>query len=325
MNATLRTDITHKNYIADNIGHDAPSLNSSAIKTLITNSPKHAWEGNPKLNPYYVNVEKSDYDIGSAAHTLLLEDERGIVEVNADSWRTNAAKAARDGAREEGKVPLLPHQAEEVRAMVASARAQLKQHEIGDPFDKPGISEGTIIWTENGVLCRCRPDRIVEPTSNMIDVYDYKTTSASVSPDSIVRYAEQQQWMIQNEFYSRGILAAYDSVERVRYRFIAQETKPPYALAVIDFSPLALGMAERKVNFAMGLWHNCLATDSWPGYDRRVITIEPPQWAQVAWQEREERGHAGTDPKAIADMLHWQAPNRAAAKLQRAVDEEAGK
>ena len=303
----IHLNVPHDDYIADPC--DTPSLNAGTCKTLLTASPRHAWTGHAKLNPEWEPSNNPTFDIGSAAHTYYLQDGRGIAEIHHESWRTKDAKEQREAAIATGKVPLLTHHHEQVKAMAAALKAQLSQHEVGDPMEQPGESEVTLIWNEGATLCRARIDRMPEVKGTTAIVYDYKTTATSVAPDSIVRYAEQQQWMIQAEFYSRGVAALY-GVERVVFRFVAQENKPPYAVSVLDFTPMSLGFAERKVRYALGVWQQCLSTDTWPGYDRRVISIEPPEWAQAAWQDREDRGHASVSVEAISNMLHWQAPIR---------------
>src|SRR3954454_20001620 len=72
-------------------------------------SAKFLWRS--PWNPLYQPEERTDFDIGVAAHLAVLEPERqaqGIVVIEAGDYRTNRAREARDAARAEGKVPLLP-------------------------------------------------------------------------------------------------------------------------------------------------------------------------------------------------------------------------
>src|ERR1700677_1036911 len=73
------------------------SLSSSIAGILLDQSPSHAWLAHPRLNPNYVRESAdSRFDLGSAAHMMLLEQrEDRIVRVSADDWRTKAAKEAR--------------------------------------------------------------------------------------------------------------------------------------------------------------------------------------------------------------------------------------
>src|SRR5690606_1065600 len=79
-----------------------------------------------KDNPSARETTKA-LDLGRAAHAIVLEgDESPIVAVDADSYRTAAARAQRDAARAAGKIPLLPHELATVRAMAAA----LREHEL---------------------------------------------------------------------------------------------------------------------------------------------------------------------------------------------------
>src|ERR1051325_8986543 len=81
-------------------------------------------------NPLYVPEERADFDIGVAAHLAVLEPERqaqSIVVIEAGDYRTNRARHARDAARGEGKVPLLPYQYDIVRAIAEIGRASCRE------------------------------------------------------------------------------------------------------------------------------------------------------------------------------------------------------
>ena len=65
---------------------DTPSLSSSIAKLLLERPPYWAWAAHPKLNPEWKPAEpKAAFDIGSAAHALLLEEGAGIEMVDADN------------------------------------------------------------------------------------------------------------------------------------------------------------------------------------------------------------------------------------------------
>ena len=86
-------------YIADPA--PCPSLNASTAHTILTESPYHAWIGHPRLNPNYVREESSRQEMGSIAHAVLIDgDESKVMVIEADDWRTKAAKEEREVARE---------------------------------------------------------------------------------------------------------------------------------------------------------------------------------------------------------------------------------
>jgi hypothetical protein len=121
-------------YHADQIDPDRPSLSASIACVLIAKSPAHAYTQHPRLNPAYVKPEeKKAWDIGTAAHSLLLEGYANVhVVEGCTDWRTKDAKAEADQARAQGKIPMLRHEWERVSAMVDMAREDLAAWDI-DP------------------------------------------------------------------------------------------------------------------------------------------------------------------------------------------------
>ncbi|MBZ4284016.1 hypothetical protein LAJ55_14510, partial [Streptococcus pneumoniae] len=83
----------------------------------------------PRLNPEYKADDHKDYDVGSAAHALLLEGLRPFEIISAKDFRTDAAKAARDAAYAAGKIPLLEKQLAPIEEMIIAARRQIEDHD----------------------------------------------------------------------------------------------------------------------------------------------------------------------------------------------------
>ena len=89
-----------------------PSLSSSIGKLIVGRSPLHAKCAHPRLNPDYQPRESGKFDLGSTVHKLILGKGAEVVAIEADDWRTKAAKEARDTARGDGKTPMLVGQLE---------------------------------------------------------------------------------------------------------------------------------------------------------------------------------------------------------------------
>ena len=127
-------DIPAADYHADEIGANRPSLSSSIAQILCTSSPAHARAAHPKLNPELEREQKPTFDLGNAAHGILLEGVDRIVEVDAPDWKTKAAREERAAAYAHGYTPLLIHQADRVRRMVAAIQTQLPAVAVSPPL-----------------------------------------------------------------------------------------------------------------------------------------------------------------------------------------------
>lgn len=285
----------------------APSLSSSIVKTLLGKSPRHAWTEHPRLNPAFVAEDRSQFDIGNAAHSLMLGDPKDFVVIDAPDWRKKEPKALRDAAYAKGKIPLLAHEWERVETMVKMGRAQLALHEDAHGAFKDGVPEITLVWREGDVWCRCRLDWLPSEEKTF---RDYKTTSVSANPDTFGRQLYQLGYDVQGAFYRRGIRAVL-GIPDPAFELVVQEIAPPYALSVMGLPPAAIDIAERKVEEALRLWSWCLKNDSWPGYPGRTCYVEPPPWHETAWLEREARDGAtreNGDDALYRLAMDWQAP-----------------
>ena len=262
----------------------APSLSASIAHILLSQSPLHAWFAHPRLNPGYAHEEKEIFDRGTAAHAYLLQGEPGFEIIEADDWRTKAAKEARAEARLAGKVPLLAKHWDAVVAMTDTANVQLDA--FGDrprPFDD-GKPEQSLIWQDDGIWCRARADWLHDDYRT---IDDYKSTGASAHPDVWTRGPLFAGADIQAAFYLRGLkaLTGHDA----QFRFVVQENFAPYALSVIGLDPAVLMLAEKKVRLALELWRRCLESNRWPGYPTVTCWAELPPWEEARWLSREER------------------------------------
>jgi len=267
-----------------NGGTTTPSLSASIANLLITKSAAHARANHPTLNPNHKRKESDRFDIGTAAHALLLQGDNIIAIWDGDDWRKKDAQAFRDAARSQGRIPLLADQADDVRAIVSAARQQVSYHTAQPALFTDGKPEQTLVWEDDhGVLCRARLDWLRDDYQ-AID--DYKTTSASADPDRWTRTMYGIGADVQVAFYERGV----ERLTGIRpvFRYAVQETYPPYALSVVDLAPSALELARDKVSMAIVRWARCLEEDAWPAYDQRVASIEAPTWEEMRWLERQE-------------------------------------
>ena len=216
----------------------------------------------------------SAMDIGAASHALFLENDISrFVMVEADDWRTKAAKEQRDAAHAEGKIPLLEHQGAKVRAIAhASHKAVSSCDELTEIFDGAMI-EQVCLWQEGDDWCRARPDLV---SADRKVVINYKTTGASAAPSSFGSTIVKSGYHVQAYHHARGIMA--ETGVMPTYLWLAQETDPPYAASILGASPALMELAAMQWRYAIELWRNCLASNEWPAYPSRVCWVEPKSW-----------------------------------------------
>lgn len=247
----------------------SPSLSSSIAQILLRESPRKAWFSHPRLNPNYRESHESKFDLGTCAHAVLLEqDSSNIVVVDADDWRTKAAKEQRDLARTAGKTPLLARHYDDVRNMVDAALAYIEGSDIAEAWHD-AESEVTGVWHEKGVWLRCRFDRLAKDRSSIID---YKSTT-DASPEGFSRQIQRMNYHLQEAFYRRCIRALVGTDPRCV--FLAQEVTPPHDPSLAACSNAMREIADAEVERAIGMWRQCLASGEWPGYPKRICYAEP--------------------------------------------------
>ena len=251
-----------------------PSLSNSIAKTLLNFSPLHAAAEHPRLSRKPIRKQKDIFDLGTAAHTLLLGKGEPFEIVNADSWQTKAAREAKSEARASGKTPILEYQFENTVEMVEACRDQLAEHEEGDLLAE-GIGEQTIVWQEGDVWCRSLIDWSPPKVEEGCTIVDYKSTGASAHPALWgLRTGPGIGFDFQNAFYNRGIRQVF-KIKDFRFVFLVQENRPPYCISIIEVTPEARQKAMVHVKSAVGIWRTCLRSGDWPGYPMETIKVSP--------------------------------------------------
>lgn len=270
--------IPASDYLADT-GNDVPTLNSTVARVLLADSPRHAFWTHPRLSPAYASEQSTRFDLGKAAHALILEgDESCFVVIDAKDYKTKAAQEDQKYAWETGRIPILTHQLTNVRAMAAAIKLKLPEFERPIPFTG-GKAEVTLVWQEGDVWCRARLDWLHD---SRLFIDDLKTTEASANPEVWGRTMYNSGLDIQAAFYSRGVKALFN-VEPT-FRFFVAESYEPYEPSMVSLAPDAMALAHAKVSRAIEIWRECVKSGDWPGYSRRTAYVEAPGWERERWE-----------------------------------------
>lgn len=260
-----------------------PSLSAGTAKVMLMQSPAHAWTGSKRLNPNFVPEERDSFDLGSAAHALLMEGDDRMEIIRANDFKTVAAREARDAARRAGKHPILEAKYPKVLKMREVALQAIAANEdLGGITLADGVAEPTYIWQEGSIWCRARPDW---RHNDGIALFDYKSTAASAHPDAWIRTMSDLWGDVQGAWYLRGH-KALGGAEDAKFVFIVQEVEEPFACCLIGLAPAFIELGNVKMFEAMELWRRCISTGKWPAYPNRIFWIAPPPYVTAKWDGR---------------------------------------
>ena len=257
-----------------------PSLSASIASVLISESCADAKLAHPRLNPACEADESPLFDLGSAAHEMLLEQSGSRIAVcNYDNWMTKAARAERDAARAEGRYPILSKQLEAVIDMAAHARDFIATTELAGIFER-GQAEQAIVWQEEGIWCRAKSDWLSIESGKTINL-DYKTTGLPQA--RWIKTIGSDDRDIQACFYPRGLSKL--GYPKPTFIWLVQRTVKPYSCFLVGMSEPRKEIGNWKVERAVDLWRDCMASDEWPEYDPKIIYSQPEVWESKEFTE----------------------------------------
>jgi hypothetical protein len=268
--AGIYPTMPHHQYHAD------PALSHSGARLLLDSPARFQWR---RTHPDY----RDEFDFGSAAHRAVLGAGSEIVVVEADDWRTKAAREARDEARTNGLIPLLRADVDVIEAM----RAALHAHPIAGRLFTDGGPEQSMFWPDErtGIMLRARPDWLRNPSGKRDIMPDYKSCQRA-DVTSFGRSAASNDYHQQAAWYLAGwrALTGRDAA----FVFVAQEKEPPYLVNIMELDAEALAIGESRNRRAIDLYAECLERDEWPGYPPEVQTVSLPRWAVIEHEQSQE-------------------------------------
>lgn len=275
----IHLDIPSAEYFADPCS--VPSLTQSVASVLLDRSPRHAALRHPRLNPAWEPYEDTKFNIGNAAHKLLIGRGKELVIVEADDWRTKAAKEARDAAHSDGNVAILSHQYKTAEAMAVSFCEQVDNiTECKGAFHTAGGGHGevVIIAEYQGVMLRS----MVDWMRDTCHLDDLKTTGISASPDRLPYAMADGGWDLQAAIQER-ILDQLDASGRGRrhHYFYLQENDDPYEVTACELPESVMHIGRQKLDKAINIWRDCMTNNRWPGYARVVHSPAYPPYLEA--------------------------------------------
>lgn len=260
-----------------------PSVSSSQLRTLFTESPLSYWIYSP-LNPNrLIQPPKEAYTLGRGAHHLVLGEadfikhfvvqpetyETADGEVKPWSGNANICKAWKKAVTAAKQTILTPKQIEVIQGMAGVLPWQdgldecgLKNSWVYAARLLEGLVEHSIIAQdrETGLWIKSRPD-VIPLASLMFN--DFKTTQ-DVSDAAIRRTLDDYRYDMQAQLADQCLQGAAE--ERFdSFGFVFAEKGVPHSIAVAELDASDLEEAEKDNRTALRTLARCIDTGKWPG------------------------------------------------------------
>lgn len=265
-----------------------PSLSSGCIETILDRSPLHAWNEHPRYGNNRGESERR-HERGSVVHKLVLDAGAEVQVIEAEDYKTKAAREQRGEIEARGLLPCLRPEYE-----AAQACSGIIQEALEDFLKlkvRECLREVVVLWqAKGGGWRRARYDLL---TPDLLIPVDLKSTQGSAAPAPSQMRIFDQGYHLQAAHYLDG-LDAIDPANRGRrpFTFLFGESEPPFAVSPpIQLTEGALTLARQQCEVAGALYDSCVKADQWPGYDPEPVLAEPPPWFIARWELRMNGDH----------------------------------
>jgi hypothetical protein len=216
---------------------------------------------------------KKVFELGTAAHKLVLGNGPELVLVDALLWNTNAIKADVAAIRAAGAVPLKAAEYQQVHDMAAAILNHPEAAALLDPDH--GDAEQSIYWTDpnTGITRRARIDWLRRDGRPV----DYKSIHKA-DLASIEKAVSDHGYHQQDDWYRAGLHTLGISDLDTEFTFVFQEKSAPYLVTVVRLDEPTLQVGHALNQAAIQLYANCRESDYWPGYSDGIEYVGLPPW-----------------------------------------------
>lgn len=263
--------------LPDELYHsDRHSLSSTGAKTLLE-------PGGPAKLVGGVRKESKAYDYGHVAHLLVLGAGSRLVVVDAEDWRTKAARETRDAAYAEGRVPILKAVFRQAQDLAGAVHT----HPLASLLFSEGVAEQSM-WahdSQTGARIRCRPDW--HQGGAFVDL------KTSLDVGKFDKSIENYAYHLSAAFYLH--VAHELGIPVDTFFFVAVDKEPPYLVDVCELSAADLNTGRDLTRAAIDLYAWCQHTKQWPGLPEIVRTVTLPERARYTADAAIKRAHQHTE------------------------------
>ncbi|WGH87070.1 PD-(D/E)XK nuclease-like domain-containing protein [Auritidibacter ignavus] len=218
---------------------------------------------------------KKEYDVGTLAHALILEGSMDhlIVEVDANDYRTKAAREARDAAYAANKIPVNNAEWATMMEPIHGMQAAVYHHDIARDLLTDHAPEVSLFWEQSGVPMKARIDALHEGRKLAVDL----KTVRSARPNDFKRQISDLAYYVQASHYLNGLETV--TGDKYDWLFVAVEKSEPHVVSVHRMSPDALTEGSIRIGHAIDRY-KAAQERGWTGYEA-IFTQELTPWESM--------------------------------------------
>lgn len=271
----IPADTYHKGLIevADCNGLQIKPLSSTGAKTIVKQSPANY------LQSLITRTEKKTFDLGHAAHELILEGGLKSVEVlDFPNFMSKAAKEARDAVYAAGGTPMLERDLVDVYAMEKAVR----EHALASSLLSDGQPEVSgLVWDEEyQIWFQVRFDWL--RTDGLI--VDLKTSRSS-TPDEFNRDIAAFYYHLQASLYLRA--AELLGLKPQGWRWVVVQSAAPHNVFVVEYSEVDRLTGDQRMHTALRKYADGIHAGAWPAFPDLYLS-ELPAYATFDGEDEGE-------------------------------------
>lgn len=273
-------ELTISATISNDEYHRLPGVSNTKLGVFINDVRQYYYQ---YLSGRYVEVPQDHFDFGTCVHSISLEgDESKIVVIPTEVLAKNGARignAWKDfEAANSGRIML---KADDYRAVMRCVE-EIRNHPVaGALLAAPGYTERMFQAHVNGMLLRCKPDKICQWNGKTI-VVDLKTTTDSTA-DKFVKSIDRFGYHRQEYFYRKVLEANGLFVDA--FVFIAVGDSEPHCVDCYELDSEWLEFAASEVEPALEDLSRRMTNNDWTvASTNSVIRVSPPSYMKFKGQ-----------------------------------------
>lgn len=268
-------DITPTEYFSGQT--PTPALSNSGIKRLLGTTPADFKYGDN-------DKESAALRMGDLTHQLALGKGSGYEVSPYDAYRTNEAKAWRDGVIASGKLPVKEAEFTAAEAMASILRARIDEMCQGCEW----MAEVPMYWQETTPSGTIWMQGMMDVFCPDLDLVIDPKVTARMYDDRLTGHFDKMGWAGQSTLYRRGLGRIFpEKAGRFQFVNLLVNPNPPHTHRAVTISEAWRSVCEMDINRAINLFAKCQASGEWPGFGDDVEQIDPPAWTVRQAMERE--------------------------------------